>query len=164
MVGLKPSDYFRRLLSTTERRCMENRNAVNRPERTTIRADVEARDRINLMAEQMGMSQERFVGWMAELTETCLHMHTNNIQHAAGVNNAAETGDMYVDINNYDLLMEIKSVKRVVYRMIKELCRITDSDVNDPDSGITIRAKYDDQLLHPEKYRRRYTSTYGKGK
>jgi len=61
------------------------------------------------------------------------------------------------------IIKELKSVKKVVYRMIKELCRITDSDVNDPDSGITLRAKYDDQLLHPEKYRRRYTSTFGKG-
>ena len=62
------------------------------------------------------------------------------------------------------IIKEIKAVKKVVYRMIKELCRITKADVNDPDSGITIRAMYDDELQHPEKYRRRYTSTFGKGK
>ena len=62
------------------------------------------------------------------------------------------------------IIKEIKAVKKVVYRMIKELCRITDSDVNDPDSGITMRAKYDDELLHPEKYRRRFSYNYGKGK
>ena len=62
------------------------------------------------------------------------------------------------------IIKEIKAVKKVIYRMIKELCRITKADVNDPDSGITIRAMYDDELQHPEKYRRRYTSTFGKGK
>ena len=68
------------------------------------------------------------------------------------------------DDQTESIIKEIKAVKKVVYRMIKELCRITDTDVNDPDSGITMRAKYDDQLQHPEKYRRRYTSTFGKGK
>ena len=62
------------------------------------------------------------------------------------------------------IIKEIKAVKKVVYRMIKELCRITKADVNDPDSGITIRAMYDDELFHPEKYRLRYTSTFKKGK
>ena len=62
------------------------------------------------------------------------------------------------------IIKEIKAVKKVVYRMIKELCRITKADVDDPDSGITIRAMYDDELQHPEKYRLRYKSTFKKGK
>ena len=62
------------------------------------------------------------------------------------------------------IIKEIKAVKKVVYRMIKELCRITKADVDDPDSDITIRAMYDDELFHPEKYRLRYTSTFKKGK
>ena len=137
---------------------MEDINIANNRERTTIRADLDARERINRMAEKMGMSQEKFVGWMAEQMEDSLHNRVDSSQQVV------DKPSQRVDINNYDLLIEIKSVKKVVYRMIKELCRITDSDVNDPDSGITMRAKYDDQLLHPEKYRRRYTSTFGKGK
>ena len=137
---------------------MEDKNIANNRERTTIRADLDARERINRMAEKMGMSQEKFVGWMAEQMEDSLHNRVDNGQRVV------DKPSQGVDINHYDLLVEIKAVKKVVYRMIKELCRITDADVNDPDSGITVRAKYDDQLLHPEKYRRRYTSTYGKGK
>ena len=137
---------------------MEDKNIANNRERTTIRADLDARERINRMAEKMGMSQEKFVGWMAEQMEDSLHNRVDSSQQVV------DKPSQRVDINNYDLLIEIKSVKKVVYRMIKELCRITDADVNDPDSGITVRAKYDDQLLHPEKYRRRYSSNYGKKK
>lgn len=134
-------------------------------ERSSVRISKEDQRRIKGMAARMGMSQEKFIGWMVEQTEK--HMQNNGDTHSpAGrkgkMRNGA--GGEFADINHYDLLMEIKSAKRVIYRMIKELCRITDSDVNDPDSGITMRAKYDDQLQHPEKYRRRYTSTYGKRK
>ena len=80
------------------------------------------------------------------------------------ITNEKALGRKLTDDQTEAIIKEIKAVKKVVYRMIKELCRITDTDVNDPDSGITMRAKYDDQLQHPEKYRRRYTSTFVKGK
>ena len=57
-------------------------------------------------------------------------------------------------VSNQDVLLEIKSLKKVIYRIIKERCRITDEDVNDPDSGISLQTKYDDRILHPEKYRK----------
>ncbi len=137
---------------------MEEKKTVNKRDSTTIRAGFEARERINKMAEKMGMSQEKFVDWMAKQMEDSLHNRVDSGKRF--VDNQSQS----VDINNNDLLLEIKAVKKVVYRMIKEHCRITDADVRDPDSGITMRARYDDQLLHPEKYRRRYTSTFGKGK
>ncbi len=130
---------------------MKKENALNKGDRTTIRTDMATRERIKRLAQQNGMTQEKFLEWMVDQAE-------------AGIPKSVDRSPQSTDINHNDLLVEIKSVKKVVYRMIKELCRITDADVNDPDSGITIRAKYDDELLHPEKYRRRYTSTLGKGK
>ena len=151
---------------------MENENALNKGERTTIRTDMATRERIKKLAQKRGMTQEKFLEWMADQAETGIpksvdqsikdvDRYTSDVDRkSSDVDHNSEN----VDISNYDLLLEIKAVKKVIYRMIKELCRITDSDVNDPDSGITLLAKYDDELFHPEKYRRRYTSTFGKGK
>ena len=151
---------------------MEKENALNKAERTTIRTDMTTRERIKKLAQQRGMTQEKFLEWMVDQAETGIpksvdrsikdeDRYTSNVDRKPS---DVDHNSGSVDINNYDLLLEIKAVKKVVYRMIKELCRITDTDVNDPDSGITMRAKYDDQLQHPEKYRRRYTSTFVKGK
>ena len=144
---------------------MKKENTLNKQDRTTIRTDMATRERIKRLAQQRGMTQEKFLEWMVDQAETGIPKSVDQRikdvdRKSSGVDNNSES----VDINNYDLLLEIKAVKKVIYRMIKELCRITKADVDDPDSGITIRAMYDDELQHPEKYRLRYTSTFKKGK
>jgi len=131
---------------------MRKENALNKGKRTTVRTDMATRERIKKLAQQNGMTQEKFLEWMVDQAEAGIPKSVDKPSQSTSIDDQTET-----------IIKELKSVKKVVYRMIKELCRITDSDVNDPDSGITLRAKYDDQLLHPEKYRRRYTSTFGKG-
>jgi len=51
------------------------------------------------------------------------------------------------------IMKELSSIKKLQYRMIKVLCKITEEDAKDPDSGITMQAVYDDRFLHPEKYK-----------
>ncbi len=151
---------------------MKKETAADKQDRTTIRTDMGTRERIKRLAQQNEMTQEKFLEWMVDQAENGIpkpvDQSTKDVdRYTTGADRKSTDVDhnsQSADINHYDLLVEIKAVKKVVYRMIKELCRITDTDVNDPDSGITMRAKYDDELLHPEKYRGRYTSTYGKGK
>ena len=135
---------------------MRNEITLKRQERTTIRADLEARERINQMAAQMGMSQEKFVGWMAEKTEAMLAESGLSTNASTEVSTTEERQPVSDEVSNRQLLQEIKSVKKVVYRMIRELCRITEEDVADPDSGITEQTMYDDKLHHKEKYGGRY--------
>ena len=51
------------------------------------------------------------------------------------------------------IMKELSSIKKLQYRMIKELCKISEEDAKDPDSGISLQAVYDDRFLHPEKYK-----------
>lgn len=51
------------------------------------------------------------------------------------------------------IMKELTSIKKLQYRMIKELCKITEEDAKDPDSGISLQTVYDDRFLHPEKYK-----------
>ena len=51
------------------------------------------------------------------------------------------------------IMKELKSIKKLQYRMIKELCKITEEDAKDPESGISMQTVYDDRLFHREKYK-----------
>ena len=157
---------------------MKNENAVNRQDRTTIRTDMATRERIKRLAQQNGMTQEKFLEWLVDQAEIGIpesaDQHTQSAERytqsvdrhtqsegrytaAAYPKASAEyNGPQSTDVNYYDLLTEIKAVKKVVYRMIRELCRITDEDVADPDSGITEQTMYDDRLQHREKYGGQY--------
>lgn len=79
----------------------------------------------------------------AELTTSS----PNNSKNDSSVDSVSDPGQPG------PIMKELASIKKLQYRMIKELCKITEEDAKDTASGISLQAVYDDRFLHPEKYK-----------
>ena len=104
-----------------------------------VRVKPEDLERIKQLSKKLGVSRGKCISKMLQIIET---------------NPEAEelliTGDQ---LSEEILITEIKKTRRLLYRIIRTVCPLTEADANDPEFGITLTEFYEDKNRHPEKYR-----------
>lgn len=105
-------------------------------QRSSVRIRAEDLERIRNLASAMDVSQEKCIARILDLTEL-------------------ESGKLKLSekpASEESISSDLRIIKKILYRIFKTVCVLSEEDAKDPDVGITLTEIYEDKNRHPEKY------------
>ena len=107
-------------------------------QRSSVRIRADDLEKIRSLASAMNVSQEKCISRILDLTY--LEKESGKLKL------------LDLPATEQGTSKDLREIKKILHRIFKELCVLSEDDANDPDLGLTLTEYYDDKNKHPEKY------------